>query len=103
MHAVFFLGKSLQERCRSSHKGLAYVGESWRMTRSQNVHKALECKVIIKAYPSIDACAFCIFSFFFNLSGALYEHKHVVCLSVRFENTESWVLHVTKSVNMQVK
>ena len=50
----------------------------------------------------MDACAFCLF-FVFNLSGALYEHKHVVCVSVRVENKESWVLHVTKSVNMQVK
>ena len=72
------------------------------MTRSQNVHKALECKEISTSYVSIDEYAFCVFWFFFNLSGALYEHKQILCVSVRVETTESCVLDVINSINISL-
>ena len=70
-------------------------------TPSQNVHKALECKQILRSYVSIFEYAFCSF-FFGNLSGALFEHKQSLCVSVRVETTESCILDVIKSINISL-
>ena len=62
MHELFFFGKKLQERCKSSHKGLAYVGESWRRyvwlarrtyTKPWNARKQLELSQVLLRYHCV--------------------------------------------------